>query len=302
MQEQDEARAVDRRRLLRRAGTIAVGAAGVTAASAIVAAPAQAAPGEAVLIGRDNVGDGATPTKLTGGDADTPTVRLENPAAGGSALSVKPGGPQSVAAPAGSVFVDEFGDFSAIGNLGGGPFVTYAYSPTWATMVIPIRPVRWLDTRNSAGRAHIVAGSGTFDASGRVKPKYSSTVPDLKLDLSDLFLGGYGALQANLTVVSPANNGWAAIWDAGTFPGTSSINYGTAFPLSNFVQSPIAADSTISIKTNQPVHFLLDIVGFVVADPFAQLSFAAATAEATTMRSSAEGGPEPLRKRRPPTR
>ena len=30
----------------------------------------QAAPGEAVLIGRDNVGDGATPTKLTGGDAE----------------------------------------------------------------------------------------------------------------------------------------------------------------------------------------------------------------------------------------
>lgn len=296
MQEQDEARTVDRRRLLRRAGTIAVGAAGVTAASAIVAAPAQAADGQTVLTGATS----------TGGDADTPTVRLENPAAGGSALSVSQTDPD-VTAPAGSIFVDNIGDVSTVAEDSVGRYVTYLYSPTWASMVVPIKPVRWLDTRNTAGRAHIVAGSVTFDASGRVKPKYSNTVPDLKLDLSDLFGGGYGALQANLTVVSPANSGWAAIWDAGTFPGTSSINYGTALPaLSNFVQTPIAEDSTrrfVSLKTNQPVHLIVDIVGFVVADPFAQLSFAAADASATTMRSlAADGGPEPLRKRRPPAR
>ncbi|HEX2771538.1 MAG TPA: hypothetical protein VHN18_03805 [Micromonosporaceae bacterium] len=299
MQEQDEARAVDRRRLLRRAGTIAVGAAGVTAASAIVSAPAQAAS-TPVVTEQPNIG----------GDADTPTVRLENPAAGGAALSVSQSDPD-VTAPAGSIFVDKVGDIATVAEDAAGRYVTYLYSPTWASMVVPIRPLRWLDTRNSAGRAHIVAGSVTFDASGRVKPKYSNTVPDLKLDLSDLFAGGYGALQANLTVVSPANSGWAAIWDAGTFPGTSSINYGTALPaLSNYVQTPIAETPItggtrrfVSLKTNQPVHLIVDIVGFVVADPFAQLSGAAASAGATTLgTASADGGSQPLRKRRPPTR
>jgi hypothetical protein len=300
MQEQDETRTVDRRRLLRRAGTIAVGAAGVTAAGAVVAAPAQADPGDNVVIGAANTGADST-TTLTSGTEAKPTVRLENPVAGGSALSVKPGAPTSVAAPAGSVFVDEFGDFAAIGDLNDtqGPFVNYAYSPTWATMVVPIRPVRWLDTRSPAGRAHIVPGSATFDSSGRVVPKNSNTTPDLILDLSDLLDEGFAAVQANLTVAGPAAGGWASLWDSGSFPGTSTINYGSPLPagLANFTQTVVQSTATrrsIRLKTSRAAHFFLDIVGFVVTDPFAQLIGAA------TMSARAAG--PSAAKRRPPKR
>jgi hypothetical protein len=293
MQEQDEARAVDRRRLLRRAGTFAAGVAGAGVAGAVVATPAQAAPGDPVVKELPN----------TGGDADTPLVRLEN--AAGAALSVAPtdfaqtNPPiDPLAAPAGSIFVDEWGDHATIGDLGQGKFVTYAYSPTWATMVIPVRPVRWLDTRFSAGRAHIVPGSATFDSYGRVVPKNSTTTPDLILDLSDIFFGGPGAVQANLTVAGPAAAGWASLWDSGTFPGTSSINYSYPLPagLANFTQTMIFDDvannrRSIRLKTSRAAHFFLDIVGFVVADQFVQLAGPLMAANAAGRTSG---------KRRPP--
>lgn len=276
MQEQDNGRTVDRRRVLRRAGTLAAGVAGAGVAGAVVATPAQAADGSQLVIGQANTGTATT--KLTAGGAATPAVRLENTA--GSALSVLPTDP-TVSAPPGSIFVDRYGDVSAIGNTDGkgatvSPYVTYAYSPTWAMMPWPVRTVRWLDTRYSTKRGNIVAGSASYDSSGRVIPKNSTTVPDMVINLSGFFKGGVGAVQANLTVVYPTGLGWAALWDAGTFPSNSSINYVKGVNVANFTQTLIGPDRYIRFKTSLPVAVILDIVGFVVADPFAQLDAAKA--------------------------
>lgn len=283
MQEEHEDTTIGRRRLLRRASTIAAGVAGAGVASAMVASPAQAADGEAILIGRNNVGTATTgvpavSTILTAGDDAHPALRVEN--ATGAALSVAPNY-ATTAAPAGSIFVDEYGDFAAIGTADSPePYVTYVYSPTWATMTVPIKPIRYVDTRTSAGRTHVTGA--TYDSSYRVMPKNSTTIPDAVFDLSGLFLGGYGAVQANLTVLKPTAQGYASLWPSGDWPGTSSINYGTALPeIANFTQTLIATDPvtnkrTIRLKTKYPAQFILDIVGFVVADQFAQLSAAAA--------------------------
>ena len=84
MQEQDndEDRSVNRRRLLRRAGTVAAGVAGAGVVSAVVSSPAQAATGDNFVLGTANTA-GAT-TKLTAGDATQPALRLENAVAGGA--------------------------------------------------------------------------------------------------------------------------------------------------------------------------------------------------------------------------
>lgn len=304
MQEHEGDRTVDRRRLLRRAGTIAVGAAGVSAAGAVLATPAQAADGDSLVLGStgdaNNRATTTTTLELTASaDADRRTaLRLENPA--GAALSVTQTSP-SLAAPAGSVFVDEVGDIATVSADAQGAYVTYAYSPTWATMVVPISPVRWLDTRYASSRAHIVPGSATLDSTGRIVPRNSTTAPDMVLDLSDLFAGGFGAVQANLTVVNPAGTGYASLWDDGAYPGTSSINYGTSLPaLANFTQTLIGPNSRIRLRTSKAAHFLFDIVGFVVADPYAQL--VGFGTMAGSQQLSAQDATPSVRKRRPPVR
>nr|MDT0657875.1 hypothetical protein [Micromonospora sp. DSM 115978] len=268
MQEQDQSRTVGRRKLLRRAGTVAAGAAGAGVVGSMVGSPAQAAPGDPVVIGAANTG-GTTTTTLTSGNATNPTLRLNN--AAGPALSVQPIDWTQIdpdTAPAGSVYVDTYGDYNAIGEEGGLKFHVMAYSPTWATMPIPLAPFRWVDTRNAAGRANLLAGS-TFDSAGRLMPKNSNTVPDAIVDLSPLFAGGYGAVQANLTVVSPVSGGYASLWDEGPFPEVSNVNYGTQ-TIANFTQTLIGSDSAIRVKTNKAAIILIDITGFILTDPFTQ--------------------------------
>jgi hypothetical protein len=294
MQEQDNDgdRSVNRRRFMRRAGTVAAGVAGAGVVSAVASTPAQAATGDNFVLGNANTA-GAT-TKLTAGDAANPALRLENPLAGsvgGAPLSVGPlvttGTPTdpntwvtqapSTQAPVGSVYADDFGDVHVIGAPINGTvspkYSNMLYSPTWATMVAPIRPVRWVDTRFAELRTHIVPGSATFDGSFRVVPKNSVTTPDMIIDLSAIFAGGFGAVQANLTVLLPVAQGFASLWDAGDWPGTSSVNYVPAVPeIANFTQTVIAPDRTIRLKTNRAAQFIIDIVGFVMTNPFQQFA------------------------------
>jgi hypothetical protein len=295
MQDNGENRPLDRRRLLRRAGTVAAGVAGAGVVGAVAAAPAEAANGDPFILGNANTAD-ATST-LTAGNAANPALRLEN--ATGAPLSVRPLAttgnpadpstwvtePPSTQAPVGSVYADDFGDLHVIGQpLGGalGPkYANMLYSPTWATMVAPITPIRWVDTRFANLRVHIVPGSANFDSAFRVLPKNSLTVPDMIIDLSAIFAGGFGAVQANLTVLLPVAQGFASLWDAGTWPGTSSINYVPSVPeIANFTQTVIAPDRTIRLKTNRAAQFILDIVGFVMTDPFAQFVAGAVATDA----------------------
>ncbi|HTF09972.1 MAG TPA: hypothetical protein VK659_17535, partial [Asanoa sp.] len=68
-----------RRRLLRRAGTVAAGVVGAGAVGAVAAAPAQASPGDPVVQGTNN-----------NGDTTEPLVTLNNPS--GPALNLAPSG------------------------------------------------------------------------------------------------------------------------------------------------------------------------------------------------------------------
>ena len=294
MQEHDEDRTVNRRRLLRRAGTVAAGAAGVTVAGAMVSSPAQAAEGDAVLAGKANV-SGAATTKLTGGDDTHPTLRLEN--ANGPALSLT-NTDVDLNAPAGSVFVDSLGDFNALTTDGTNKYWTMAYSPTWATMTIPVSPFRLVDTRNSAGRTYVVPGSANYDSAGRVLPK-GGTGADLVIDLSEIFADATdfpAALQANLTIVKPLSGGYGALWDEGPWPSSSSINYDAGVgAIANFTQTVVGRDLRIRFKTNSAAAVLLDVVGFIVADPYSQ--FAVTGLAASGLKAAKSGAVQRRRSR-----
>ncbi len=289
MSKHEAGRSINRRRLLRRAGTVAAAVAGAGAVGAI-ATPASAADGDPMVVGGS----------YTGGTATNPALKLQNTT--GAALALAPitfPAQPNTAAPGGSLYTDDYGDVYGIGQIGGaGPkFATQLYSPNWATMTIPISPMRWVDTRNPSsgglGALHLV---GTFgrDSSGRLIPKgLGNPAADVIIDLSDLFLGGFGAVQANLTVHSAVSAGFASLWDQGSFPGTSSINYVAGTAIANFTQTLIGDAGTISFKTQRTCHFILDIVGFVVTDPFAQFGGGFSV---TANGARAQGG---FQKRRP---
>src|SRR5262245_4261490 len=117
-------RKVNRRRLLRRAGTVAAGVAGAGVASAAVGSPAEAAPGSPVLQGSANDA-GDTTTYLTAQNVSFPTLELtntgENATTGesGPPLRLAPGkGTISSAAPVGSLQVDPAGGLWGMTTVG----------------------------------------------------------------------------------------------------------------------------------------------------------------------------------------
>jgi hypothetical protein len=283
-EEQENERAVDRRRLLRRAGTVAAGLGAAGVATAVSATPASAADGEAVLVGGAYTGT----TTTLGSSATTAPLKLTNDV--GPQLQLGPLSPASFPAtePApGSVIVDTWGDVTTVGQ--GNPelpaYYNPLYSPTWASMVVPVSPMRWLVTLPNwsgpfgGGRDHVVSGSATYDSAGRVLPKNSTTTPDLKLSFSDLLeLNTFAAVQGNLTIASAVAPGWAALWDDGSWPQNSSINFQTGISIANFTQTLLSPAMTLNIKLQKAAVVIFDITGFVLADPYTQFTGGAAAA------------------------
>jgi hypothetical protein len=276
--------AVSRRGLLRRAGTVAAGVGVAGAAGAVAANPAQAADGDNLVIGQANTG--TAKTTLTSGASDTPALKLANNAANGVPLELQPvnldvngNTPVNAATvPVGSTYVDRWGDVHTVGDAqvnAGAHYDLMLYSPTWAFMPFPVAPARIVSTYpgSPGGRDLIVPGSANYDGAGRVLPKNSNSVPDAIIDLSVFVNGGMAAIQGNLSCGESLSDGWASLWDEGTWPGNSSINFPKTTWIANFTQTLIGSDLRIRVKVSAPTIIVFDLSGFVVTDWMSQLNF-----------------------------
>ncbi|MGW0432978.1 hypothetical protein ACWDV4_10595 [Micromonospora sp. NPDC003197] len=277
MRDEQQDNVMNRRRLLRRAGTVAAGVAGAGVAGSIVASPAQAADGDPLKIGDTNTGTNTT--SLTAGNASQPTLRLTNPNPSGPGLSLGQTASDSLpvqnpTSPVGSVYADEWGDLYVVGqnNPAQPKYLTSIYSETWSTMTVPVDPIRWVVTlAGFAGGRDFISGA-TFDSAGRLLPKGSTTTPDMVIDFAPILAGGYAAVQANLTVDMGTATGWAALWGEGPFPANSSINFTANTPTANFTQTLLGSDMKLRVKVNKPVVIIFDIQGFVLSNPFRQFA------------------------------
>ena len=275
----------DRRTLLLRGGAALAGVAG-----AAVALPgtAVAAEGDPVLAGRANT-SGAT-TGITGGTADTPTLRLDNPSDAGRyaapTLRLAPGtgsdglDPDGVSAGdlASSDDLLYYGHVSADSGAG---VVGAVYTSAFANhLELLEEPRRALDTRDGPPadgsgnpndrKTRVIAGN--FDEKGRLRGGHS-----LVLDLSELVLSGIGVF-ANLTVVGPVGDGYLTAYptpdgevrtDGLDRPATSNLNYVRGTPsLANFLLVRLGSGALISIFTTTTAHVLLDVSAVSVSEPF----------------------------------
>lgn len=251
-----QVRAASRRRLLRGVGA---GAAGLVGGAAF-ARPALASSGDPIVMGTFN-SSGADTTTITALNSVDPALALTNDGGGAPLLlTATPVGQIPLTPPVGLMAADDQGNLMIAGsNFNGGTTSGWAYSEAWATMTVPIYPIRVLDTRSPAGRVNIVSGAANINAQGKL-------MAGTTLEVSLLGATNPAAVLANITVAGTAGAGFLTVWGAGTKPGTSSLNFWLANQiLSNFVESPVSPTGTVHIFAQQTCAVILDVNGFVVA-------------------------------------
>ncbi|MEU1588571.1 hypothetical protein [Micromonospora sp. NPDC005710] len=267
---ENQDKTVDRRRLLRRAGTVAAGVAGSTVVGAAVAGPAQAAPGDPVLQGRANNVAAAATTSLTS-TAAGPTLQLANPAIVSEngldlarpSLQLAPSGDYLHQDSAtGSIGMDNYGNLQVVAaEYNGEAIVDYVHTSGNANRIVPIMPQRVIDTRSAAGRERIVnRSSTTLDSTGRLREGQT-----IHLDLTDFVFFG-DAVFGNITVTTTAAPGFARVFPYGAGPiSVSTINFQANQSLSNAFMTGIGFDADyISVFANKTTHIILDVVAFVI--------------------------------------
>jgi len=289
MQEEDNA--VNRRKLLRRAGTVAAGLGVAGAAAAVSSSPASAAgvDGDVGLGTESN--SGAATTTITSSSA-TSTLTLAN-TGGGAGLVLTPAA--WPATPAGGAI-----GLNPDGYLlyGFGDGLTGAvYDTSWAYMPVPLQsPQRVLDTRSSSLRGNVLNPS-VLDSVGRLKDGAT-----LHLTLDDHCFFGAGVF-ATVAAISPTASGYLKVFPIDTpEPATANVGYVTNQNTSNSVFTGASwttlyggISTGLSIKAKGTTHVILDIFGFVVGDlfdvaeqaPLAAQSLRAASGSAKSSREEA---------------
>ncbi|MEV0268604.1 hypothetical protein AB0H43_07500 [Hamadaea sp. NPDC050747] len=260
-----EDNAVDRRRLLRRASTVAAGLGAAGVASAVAATPANAAAGDPVLLGDNDAG--AATTSITS-SSNASTLTLSNTGNGAPIVL-----PSKQLPTNGDAIVDggvyNFGGYLYYGYAGG---LASIYDDSWSTMTMPlVAPERILDTRSAAGRASVI-NKAVLDSAGRVKE--GQTVHVRLTPISGANTGlkiavGASAMHGNVTVTGPVKPGYLSVFPYGKpRPVASNINFVANQTIANSVFAGVnyygAADiDVVSIYAFVTTHVILDVSGIV---------------------------------------
>ncbi|PWU50655.1 hypothetical protein DLJ47_23495 [Micromonospora sp. S4605] len=268
MAKQQDEQTVDRRGLLRRAGTVAAGVAGAGMVSAAAAGPAQAALGEPVVQGR-TVNAGATVTGITSSGAGA-TLELSNTRSPGTglvspALRLVPAGDDlATDAPLGSIGIDSGNNIRvATSQFQGVTYSDFVHTSGNANRLVPIPPQRIIDTRDPAQRTRIINPTGNLDTSGRLIGGRT-----IHIDLAD-FMYAADAIFGNLTIVGALVPQYATVYAYNTAkPVASTINFAASEVISNGFCAAVGRDGTISdaisIYANGTTHVILDLTAVVV--------------------------------------
>ncbi|MEU1604428.1 hypothetical protein [Micromonospora matsumotoense] len=254
----------ERRRLLRRAATVAVTTAGAGVAATVgLPGTARAAPGDQLTMGTTNDAGPAT-TTLSLGYAG---LTLRNTA--GAPLRLVPGEkiyPQVLDSASGTVAVDPSGDLFVQVGPSGNEVNSWVWTSEWATTSVPVRPTRVLDSRDPDLRRTIVSGASTLDPTGRLTPGNP-----IVLSLDHLVRDGY-ALKGNVTVVGMTGPGFLTAWGSGTRPTASTVNWSAAGQiLSNFLFAELGTlggyRSVLTVQVSAPTHVIVDLTSLLVGHP-----------------------------------
>jgi hypothetical protein len=150
--------------------------------------------------------------------------------------------------------------FTVIAGSTAGNFVSDTH--TWTilppgedTMITPLTPVRFADTRTGW-----VAADGLFFGMGPVSAGGIVEVPVAGRGGVPV---GAKAVVANVTLVGAAGPGYATVFPCGTLPDTSSVNYLAGGTVANEVIAKLSPAGSICVFTSAAANVLVDIAGSI---------------------------------------
>jgi hypothetical protein len=246
----------DRRSLLRKGGAVVAGLAGLAVSETVMAGSANAAQGDPLVLGNTSNDAGSAETALSSA-ASTSTLRLAN-SAGFAPLNLEE---QDTQIPANLTSGDlaNYAGFLYYGTGSpNGSFTSFVYTEVTANQLVTIIPQRVLDSRFPSTRVHILNPSGNLDSTGRLLGGHQ-----IEIDLSGLEFAAAGAF-CNFTAVVPLSAGYMTLWQGGTRPATSSINFAANAVIANFAVTGVSGTDSVFIFANVTTHVILDVTAFAV--------------------------------------
>ncbi|HEX8092368.1 hypothetical protein [Jatrophihabitans sp.] len=240
------------RRALLRASGVAAGIAGIGGLAAAQATAADAAAGDPLRIGRINDGGTSPSTTLVSAE-NGPTMILVMDGTGPT-LRVLPRESTEPLSVGSGDLINVDGDLRFAHRDGGAWSIFNSYN---ATVLVPVRPTRIVDTRTAAGRANLIDPWQHIDTEGRLMGGHT-----IDINLTRHVFRGT-AVFANLTVTDPLADGYLTLWPMETRPGTSMLNYLAGQTVANFTVTGLNSD-TMRLYTQRTTHVLLDVVAFAV--------------------------------------
>ncbi|MEO6987828.1 MAG: hypothetical protein ABI239_04195, partial [Aquihabitans sp.] len=218
---------------------------GVAAVQASITAVAPSDTGYLRVWPADETPPRATFLNFTGGQAATNTGSVTVAATGAKDITIK-----SVAAS--DYVIDVQGYFRA--------------APAAGSVFVALQPCRVVDTRIGGGqpltanesRNLRVAGSGSeFSAQGG--RANGCGIPD-----------GAAAVEASVTAVSPAGNGFFRAWPNGEIPpGATFLNFSKAIATTNTGALKLAPTGALDLSVQNyggPSHYVIDVQGYYVPE------------------------------------
>lgn len=266
------------RRALLTGGAVMAGVAGAGVVAAATSGPASAATGDPVLQGSVNTVGTNAATEIDAANANgAPTMILGNTGSPGAnqaspQLRLTPPSDTTLVQPptttaGGDIVASGDGFLYFTHAFTGGAVWAGVHTDATANSFVPLSaPQRILDTRSASGRTHVRNPSGAFDSTGRLLAGHT-----IYVDLTSMVAFG-DAVTSNLTVISPAGNGWVLVWPgAGSRPNSASISFSKGQAISNLTVSGIAQytsstspEDTVAITTSVTTHVIFDVSGFHV--------------------------------------
>ena len=160
-----------------------------------------------------------------------------------------------IAAHSGIVPLDERGDFCATTRVATNLIVDVTGLFAADSGFVAPPPTRWLDTRDTPGRAPVPAG-GTVE-----------------LDIESIrsatgYTGDAGAVAVVVTATEAVAPGWLRVGTCGTDSTTSNVNYNDGFAVPNLAIAELDDDGRICVTTLSETHVIVDLFGiFDDVDP-----------------------------------
>lgn len=109
--------------------------------------------------------------------------------------------------------------------------------------LVPINPVRVVDTRSGLGGRRLAAGvDQRFQITGGSVPTGS-------------------AVALNVTVVGASSDGWVSLWPCGPWPGSSTVNFQAGDVVANHTIVPVDSSGGVCVKGSTSVEVVVDVTG-----------------------------------------